>query len=1131
MDIVTDLTSQAVSYITLYQDISKNNIPDNQIAARYISLGITITCSASQLKRIKEIYILRTVFTDDELLGLFINRADVLFAWVTTKAKIIPASIKDHLFKSPSYWRSKIRLISYDSTDNRIALAEKLSYMPLQVILAMGGKKITVHNQPFYQLWGKTENPKPENASFVSLLIKKKHKTSDPFKPVDKWWNENYQGKPRQQLANELLKDNKALREKLVNEEIALPFETLFNEELAEIIKSREIRSKDIEEGMVKPNSSPVKEIPKASDPVMLAGMMKLKGLALSGGGIRSATFNLGLIQKLANLKELNSFDYISTVSGGGYIGSWLISWIQRTESITKVSNRLDPEKSVDPMADEVMPIRWLRMYSNYLSPNASIMSADAWTTGMTWLRNTLINQVTLLLLSCSVLSVIATAFQLWRYLEKTQNNFGDLRIGLWSFGILGFGAILTGLGMRSYVKKTDVPPKPLLSGKDISLALVCWGTIAGFLISSWFYADIYFNRSFKEYLYQLWPGAVAGFITMIAIAWIGRYVDYGNDEINKTKIRNKKNKIRAAIVSSSLIAAIAGWMALAGVWKLFGAIVNIHLYVNFFQEKLVFILGVPLILEAISISVVIRMAIMGRLFPDERREWWGRTGGIVHRLIFIWILVTTGALILPDEFRHIDYANIPKQLPVAFGSWAAIMWFAVKTAFGAGSDTKTSDKGNSKIADLFVRVAPYLFMLGFLLISAYTLDFIFASITKKEDTVLTLVRKYSEIAFILSAITWLISWRTGVNEFSLHHFYRNRLTRAYLGATRRRAERERTANSFTGFDTGDDLPMTAFLASKNYSGPYPILNTALNATDASELDRQDRKAESFIFSPLYCGFDFSATRSAANNETGLFNYGYRPTTGYSADGGPLLGSVMAMSGAAASPNMGYHSSPATAFLLTMFNVRLGRWIGNPRLSRWRHSEPTGGIGYLVKDLIGKTDIDNDYVCLSDGGHFDNMGIYELVRRRCSYILLADAEEDAKSSCEGLANAIRRCRIDFGVEIIIDTANITDKDKTTSFGLTHLATGTIIYPDVEEHGELIYVKTGLTKNETVDIREYFINNPSFPQQSTGDQFFDEAQFESYRKLGYQSIPDKTVGSAKQASNKIPSHVELGERLS
>ena len=88
--------------------------------------------------------------------------------------------------------------------------------------------------------------------------------------------------------------------------------------------------------------------------------------------------------------------------------------------------------------------------------------------------------------------------------------------------------------------------------------------------------------------------------------------------------------------------------------------------------------------------------------------------------------------------------------------------------------------------------------------------------------------------------------------------------------------------------------------------------------------------------------------------------------------------------------------------------------MGNPRKKTWKSSDPKLGLLYLFNDLMGDTDIDADYVCLSDGGHFDNMGLYELIRRKCHFIILGDGEEDDDSSFEGLANAMRRCRIDFG---------------------------------------------------------------------------------------------------------------------
>jgi hypothetical protein len=502
------------------------------------------------------------------------------------------------------------------------------------------------------------------------------------------------------------------------------------------------------------------------------------------------------------------------------------------------------------------------------------------------------------------------------------------------------------------------------------------------------------------------------------------------------------------------------------------------------------------MILEVLSLTVIARLAIMGNLFPDYRREWWARMGGIVHRFILIWILVSTASLILPDV-----YPEVSKALIAAWGGWAGIVGWGVKKAFESKEDKPGDQK---KLTGLLIKIVPYIFMIGFLLIGSWITEQLRAMCPSSLRGSLNDWADVGE-TIILILITLFLSWRIGVNEFSLHHFYRNRLTRAYLGATRTREDRIKTANAFTGFDTDDDLLLSSFCAEDGYQGPYPIINTALNATVVSALDRQDRKAESFIFSPLYCGYDFSPTRSSTYNIDHVYEYGYRPTNMFSnEDGGPTLGTAMAISGAAINPNWGYHSSPSIAFLLTLFNVRLGWWIGNPRREKWKNAEPGFGLAYLIKDLIGKSDIDSNYVCLSDGGHFDNMGLYELIRRRCHYIILGDGEQHDNSSCEGLANAIRRCRIDFGVEITLDLSPVMNKGKDAK----HLVKGEIKYPGTDQpEGTLIYIKTVLQGDETVDVREYAIENKTFPQQSTGDQFFDEAQFESYRKLGFLSIKD------------------------
>ena len=168
------------------------------------------------------------------------------------------------------------------------------------------------------------------------------------------------------------------------------------------------------------------------------------------------------------------------------------------------------------------------------------------------------------------------------------------------------------------------------------------------------------------------------------------------------------------------------------------------------------------------------------------------------------------------------------------------------------------------------------------------------------------------------------------------------------------------------------------------------------------------------------------------------------PTSDYAVPGGLNIAAAMAISGAALSPNWGFHSKPATAFLLTMFNARLGRWLPNPRKpsatrpkSIWRGFP---GLLQLIRELFGNSDDASEYVYLSDGGHFDNMGLYELVRRHCHRIVICDAEEDSGYVFSGIGMAIRKCRIDFGVEIELNLSDLRLMAKT-KFSAAHIARG------------------------------------------------------------------------------------------
>jgi hypothetical protein len=165
---------------------------------------------------------------------------------------------------------------------------------------------------------------------------------------------------------------------------------------------------------------------------------------------------------------------------------------------------------------------------------------------------------------------------------------------------------------------------------------------------------------------------------------------------------------------------------------------------------------------------------------------------------------------------------------------------------------------------------------------------------------------------------------------------------------------------------------------------------------------------------------------------------------------------------------------------------------------------------YMVEELLSQTNDLQSYCYLTDGGHFDNTGLYSLVERGCRFIVLADCGADPTLAFADLGEAIRRCRIDFGTQIQLDLSILTQERPTV-----HFAQGTIRYSATHaeslgwgaedtKDGELLVIKPVLAGDATVDVRSYKRQNDAFPRQSTADQFFDEAQFESYRALGQLS---------------------------
>ena len=327
----------------------------------------------------------------------------------------------------------------------------------------------------------------------------------------------------------------------------------------------------------------------------------------------------------------------------------------------------------------------------------------------------------------------------------------------------------------------------------------------------------------------------------------------------------------------------------------------------------------------------------------------------------------------------------------------------------------------------------------------------------------------------ILFAIAlFVISLFTNTNRISMHHFYRDRLSEAYV---------------IKRIGTGDDAKIASNelltlqdLHSQPNGAPYHLINTTLNVPDSKNRWLRGRGADFFVFSKIYCGAEST---------------GYRRTDDYER-GKTRLATAMAISGAAASPQMGELSSPILTFILTLLNVRLNRWMPNPDPSRkaWIKFWPY----YFVKELLNKGKEDDRLLNLSDGGHHENLGIYPLIKRRCKVIIASDAGADPNFNFGDLANLIRKVRIDLGVKIKINLKKLR-QDKHSKNTANHFAVGTIEYPDVEE-GVLIYIKSSIIGDEPEDLLAYRRKNPTFPDESTADQFFDEAQFESYRELGY-----------------------------
>ena len=966
--------------------------------------------------------------------------------------------------------------------------------------------------------------------------------------------------------------------------------------------------------------------------------------LCLSGGGIRSATFALGVLQALARRGLLGQFHYLSTVSGGGYIGGWLTSWIERhprgLEGVSEDLWQTSPQRqgasgafhaAEPPHRAEPVPLLRLRAFSNFLTPRLGLFSADTWSVVGTILRNLLLNWLVLVpaLLAVLLLPRLFVA-------ALAEGSDAAARVSFWTgtlllvWAIAFIAAYRPSLGLRG---QADTPTQArFLAG---SLLPLLAGSVLVVYAHAWLHPDACTPVRFAVYgtlVHSVaWGTATA---RLLLREWRGRAAG----------VTPRREPERALFRVLDLVAAL-GSGAIGGLLAWVAAERVLPAPLRGVMETLVHAsLAVTLLLGAFLLASTVYIALISRdpTTGDEDLEWWARSGG--WTLLVSLLVAALGALVL---LGPLAVAHLGRAIPwgsIGLGSLGGVSGI-VTLVLGRGSTTPARPGAGRSASDVVLRIAAPLFLVSLLLGLAWTTDTMLVATSRLVGPELPAVgapgwmldvRARSSLLLLgalaagLVLITLVMARRINVNKFSLHAMYRNRLIRAYLGATRA----DRTPNAFTGFDPDDNLPMGTLLPwavressfpdgargladawkrelavprpadpvvatipaelkhvlvqrrdggevgavlrrmivahlnglltrwdregfdlarggpsvtprqdttranrdalVRRYAGLllppspapprlFPVVNCALNLVRGESLAWQQRKAASFTFTPLHTGAALAAVEGARGQSF------FRRTPRYGGELGPSLGTAMAISGAAVSPNMGYHSSALITFLLTLFNARLGWWLPNPG----RNDPKELGLGYprdslrpLLTELFGLTGAQSDFVYLSDGGHFENLGLYEMVRRRCRVILCVDAGCDPEFSFADLGNAIRKIRVDLGIPVIIDPRTLTIRPRRrggepVSGGLCRV--GTIRYEAVDgaaaaEPGRLVYVKPLLCdRDEPADVLNYARENPAFPHQSTSDQWFSESQLEAYRSLGLYIMGSVCDDAASRAA--------------
>lgn len=430
----------------------------------------------------------------------------------------------------------------------------------------------------------------------------------------------------------------------------------------------------------------------------------------------------------------------------------------------------------------------------------------------------------------------------------------------------------------------------------------------------------------------------------------------------------------------------------------------------------------------------------------------------------------------------------------------------ALRAALAAGSSTffgaavgiwqyvkaRSNDNTSGVKSDLLIYAGAFALFYGLLLFSYITAKFLFLEV----DNSFTFYP--AMMFFVLVAATLIFGCMVNINLLGPHYLWRSRLMEAFM------PNRNAVDTNNWGPATEADGALMEDMCDEHNPRPYHIVNTNVILSNSEQIDYRGRGGDNFIISPLFCGSDATGWRTTKTFQN-------KKTRGIT------LASAMATSAAALNPSAGVSGEGVTrntvvSILLSMLNLRLGYWTSNPK-----YKENEGSPNFIVPGLTSEIlrlgmNENSRKLLLSDGGHYENIAIYELIRRKLSVIIVSDGGADPNCNLDDLANAIEKVRVDFGAKIEFKNGYETSQllpgtcgdsffHKKYELSKRGFAIANITYSDLSK-GVMVYLKLAMIEGFPTDIYSYKGVYPSFPHQSTSDQFFDEKQFEAYRELGY-----------------------------